>query len=94
MKMFTGAQLLESFGGIAKGLDSLDHIAKGEVRCGRCGGTGWHLPSMRKRLVDWMRACPLIPRPRIISAVTPQRANADDHQTVTDPTLRSKEGND
>ena len=45
MEVYTGKQLLESFGSLSKSLDALDHIAKGEVRCETCNGAGWHQPS-------------------------------------------------
>lgn len=59
MKIFTGKELFDAHSGIAKSLADLDHIAKGEVPCTRCGGTGWCPPSVPNAVMAWLRAFPL-----------------------------------
>ncbi|GAC1498432.1 MAG: hypothetical protein NVS1B6_04390 [Steroidobacteraceae bacterium] len=41
-KLVSGQELLDVFGGLSSSMLDLDFIAKGYVKCLRCGGSGWH----------------------------------------------------
>ena len=58
MQVFTGKELFDSFSGLSKSMDNLDHIAKGHVPCKKCGGIGWVDASAPTLLKRWLLAFP------------------------------------
>ena len=58
MKVFTGKDLFDSFSGISKSFDDLNHLARGEQHCKRCNGTGWCGPGKWQLFRLWLSAFP------------------------------------